>query len=38
MSGPRPDCPQIRNSPDKDLPFVTSNPLYLDKDRAIFKN
>src|SRR5882762_10365344 len=26
--GPRPDCPQICNSPDKDLPFMTSNPLH----------
>jgi hypothetical protein len=38
LSGPQLDHPQIHNSPDKDLPFVTSNPLYPDKDRAIFKS
>ena len=36
ISGPWPDR-QICNVLDKDLPFVTSNPLYPDKDRVIFR-
>ena len=37
ISGLRPDQPQIRNVPDKDLPSGTQNPQYPDKDGAILR-